>query len=82
MKGPNVLRSNDGIIHAPNAANSEYTLCGNAFEGGIDGMTVEGGDDAHREVPNAPVTCEVCARVIRGLKGVRVSRRLEGSDGG
>lgn len=63
-------KSNDGIIHLVGVVNSEFTLCGNAFDG-----------EADRELPNdptmwvahpaGPVTCPVCIRQIKACRGVK-----------
>lgn len=62
-------KSNNGLIHLINAANPEYTLCGDAFD--IDSEADNQGD-AWKDVRKGPVTCPNCARVIQDCKGVRI----------
>ena len=52
-------RSNDGRIHLTQGPSSEFTLCGNAFDG-------EKENDQYSWEPCArqPITCKDCARII------------------
>jgi hypothetical protein len=59
--------SPDGLIHLVNDNNSEFTLCGDAFDGDSECPTL--GWSAH---PSGPVTCHNCAKIIKSCRGVRI----------
>lgn len=66
-------RSGDGITHLISAINGEYTLCGDAFDGGIG---VEEPDQTPWDKCECDsVTCEKCIREIDNCRGVRVKRQ-------
>lgn len=58
----------EGLIHVQNAANAEFTLCGDAFD-----LDEEGDDYEQRETNRRVVTCPVCAAIILDLRGTRVA---------
>jgi len=60
----------DGFIHVLTPLNSEFTLCGDAFDLGA----IEGCEDyTHRPTKRRSVTCPNCARVVLLCKRVRVA---------
>ena len=58
----------EGLVHIENAANAEYTLCGDAF----DLATDEPGYEWH-ETESRVVTCPSCAAVIKDCRGVKTT---------
>lgn len=63
-------KSNDGLIHLLSANNSEYTLCGDAFDGEADGIK----DDpvAHLPCAKQAITCPRCIVEIKNIKSVKI----------
>jgi hypothetical protein len=63
-------KSADGLIHLISAVNSDYTICGDAYDG-------ENGDCADSQswgqCKSGPVTCPKCAAQIRQCRGVRTT---------
>lgn len=65
-------KNEDGQVHLISALNSEYTLCGDAFDGGE-------GVGLPEQTPwticeRGPVTCQLCIKEIDNCRGVRVCR--------
>lgn len=65
-------KSQNGLIHLTNECNSEYTLCGDAWNIDSEEDGVEEGL-AWVDWPRGPVTCPNCAGVILSCRRVRVA---------
>lgn len=67
--------SNDGLVHLVSAANSEYTVCGDAWEGfsDDDGDWSDEIPTAWKDTKKRTVTCPKCAAVVRDCRGVRTT---------
>ena len=63
-------KSNNGLIHLVSALNSEYTLCGDAFDGEAIGLEID--PHAHEPCKHGPVTCPKCIAEIKGIRGVKI----------
>lgn len=61
-------KDKDGEIHAVNPANGEYTLCGNAFEGGFDDELGKEGTRSWESIPDGIITCPHCKYIIKVIK--------------
>jgi hypothetical protein len=55
----------DGIVHLIQSLNTEYTLCGDAFDG------FDVAFSGHGQTKKRIVTCPGCAELIRLCRGVR-----------
>lgn len=62
--------SHNGLVHLISPVQSEYTLCGDAFD--IDSED-DCRDAAWVERRNGPVTCDLCAKIIAACRGVRTA---------
>jgi len=72
-------RSEDGIVHLISAIDSEFTLCGDAFDGGAGvGLPEQAPWD---NCKHGPVTCPRCITQINNCRGARVRREQEGGKG-
>lgn len=60
-------KSSNGLVHLVSALSGEFTLCGDAFDGGD---TCDGAD--WTEHKRGPVTCPLCIEEIVNCRGVRV----------
>jgi hypothetical protein len=58
----------NGDVHILNPALSEYTLCGDAF----DISAVDAEQSEFTETEKRAVSCLDCARIIKGVRGVRL----------
>lgn len=56
----------EGLVHIENAAHSEYTLCGDAFDLASDELGYE-----WHETKSRVVTCPICAAIIKDCRGVK-----------
>jgi hypothetical protein len=67
-------KSKNGLIHLVSAVNSEYTMCGNAFDGEW-GDPFDMSNDPYQweQCAPAPITCPNCAAQIRQCRGVRIA---------
>jgi len=65
-------KSGDGLIHLISAANVEYTICGDAYDG-QDGDC--DGDSSWVRCNSGPITCPKCAAQIRQCRGVQIAPR-------
>lgn len=61
------LIENDDGVHGTNPSNSEYTLCGDAWDGNED----DGYTESVR-VDDQRVTCPKCVEVIRYCKRLKI----------
>ena len=64
-----------GVVHAPPFAGQDFVLCGNAMEG--DNLS----DVGEVEETTDPIDCDVCIRMIRFCKSLRLptKRALDGA---
>ncbi len=64
-------QSNDGEVHLISPiGGGEHTLCGNAFD--IDSEP-DGVDFAWVECEPRPLTCPLCAMVVKACRGVAIA---------
>jgi hypothetical protein len=63
-------KSNDGRVHLVSALNGEYTLCGDAYDGGL--AIDEDNQSDWTGQKSGPVTCPKCIKEIESCRGVRV----------
>ncbi len=64
-------RSEDGLIHLVSAINGEYTVCGDAFDGGL--PIGEDNKSDWTKTAKSIVTCPVCVREIINCRGVKTA---------
>lgn len=72
-------KSGDGLIHLISAVNSEYTMCGNAYEGiWADPFVPDSSNDpaAWDQCAPAPITCPNRAAQIRQCRGVKIAAEV------
>lgn len=67
-------RSLNGLVHLVSPHGGEHTLCGDAQEG----PCLDDEDDVRAWEPHSkgPITCEICAIIIRGCRGVKIAKNL------
>lgn len=59
-----------GLIHLVSSINSEFTLCGDAFEGDTSPYKDEAGF-AWKHHSHGPVTCPRCIAQIKACRGIK-----------
>lgn len=67
-------KDNSGIVHVISRIDTEFTLCGNAFDGDADGN--ENDPFAWHPVKDGPVTCPQCRDQVRACRGIQLDRRI------
>jgi hypothetical protein len=65
-------QSNDGLIHLINVTMSEFTVCGDAWDGEAKG-DLEKDPQAWKEIPATKITCPKCCEIIRSCRGVKIT---------
>ena len=64
-----LARSNDGQIHLISAISTEYTLCGDAFEGVC--MGSENNDSAWKYIKEGIIDCRDCLLEIENVQNYK-----------
>lgn len=68
-------KSEDGLVHLVSALNGEFTLCGDAYDGGL---AVDEDNKSNWQChKRGPVTCPRCVSEIKNCRGVRVRHNIE-----
>jgi len=67
------MENNEGV-HAMSPANSEYSLCGDAFDIGSE---INDTCENMRATKRRSVSCPKCATILRALRGIRISATLK-----
>jgi hypothetical protein len=58
-------KSNDGLVHLLSVLHTEYTLCGNSYDG--DQTDGKSNPFAHHPCKDGPVTCPLCVLEIKNV---------------
>ena len=66
----------DGDVHLVNALNSEFTLCGDAWDIDQTEDRIDGAGHGHKPHARGPVTCPRCAKVILACRGIRIANQV------
>jgi len=64
-------KSGDGLIHLTSALNSEFTICGDAFDGEAN-ERIKDDSTCHSFCKPQPITCPKCIVEIKNIRGVKI----------
>lgn len=67
-------KSADGLIHLVSAIHSEYTMCGDAFEGNPGEFDENDDPQSWVKCESQPITCPKCIIQILNCRGVKIKK--------